>query len=338
MISNSMNDPIDIVYLWCDGNDPSFLREKNLALKNWGCPSSDSETGRMRYEDNDELKYSLRSVFTYLPWINHIFIISNKQTPSWLQENPQISIIDHSDIIPSELLPTFNSITIEMYIDQIPNLSEKFLLFNDDTFVNAHLPETFFFNKDKPIVRLVRDYNKWQFSSFKEAQQALSNNNISVHRKTMINSWLLYCSNHKKIEPFYILTHTIDAFTKTAFKQVLNIYPELKLFNRTPFRTSNNIQRILFQLEMQKSLGCELKIEKKLPFLAKKLPQFYKNKINCFEGTECEKTWCRIKNLNPKMFCLNSAHDASPETKIASKNLLNELFPTPSIFEKPSNK
>lgn len=57
-----------------------------------------------------ELKYSLRSVSQYLPWINKIYIVIDNQVPSWLNtEHPKIKIIDHKDILPADALPTFNS-------------------------------------------------------------------------------------------------------------------------------------------------------------------------------------------------------------------------------------
>ena len=55
-------------------------------------PSDDSN----RYRDNQELKYSLRSLYRYAPWIRHIYIVTNGQIPSWLNmDHPRISIVTH---------------------------------------------------------------------------------------------------------------------------------------------------------------------------------------------------------------------------------------------------
>jgi len=59
--------------------------------------------------DNGELRYSLRSVETFAPWVRNIYIVTNGQVPAWLNVNhPRIKIIKHEDIFPNkEDLPTF---------------------------------------------------------------------------------------------------------------------------------------------------------------------------------------------------------------------------------------
>ena len=159
---------IDVVYLWCDGSDPLFSDRKKARLIEQGLTWNENNLGSIRYFDNSELKYSLRSVSRYLPWINHIFIVTDGQRPVWLRDNPKLTIVDHREIIPAELLPTFNSVTIEMYLHKIPNLSEKFLFFNDDMFINASLNPDFFFQNEKPVVRLIRDHDRWQFKTLQD--------------------------------------------------------------------------------------------------------------------------------------------------------------------------
>lgn len=97
-----------------------------------------------RYHDKNELKYSLRSIEKFAPWIRHIYIVTNGQIPHWLNlNNPKISLISHTDICPAELvskiLPTFSSFAIETFIHRIPNLSQRFLYFNDDVFLGQPL-------------------------------------------------------------------------------------------------------------------------------------------------------------------------------------------------------
>ena len=51
---------IDLVYLWVDGNDPVWRAKRNAFM---GKAQDDSpENCKGRTADNDELKYSLRSV------------------------------------------------------------------------------------------------------------------------------------------------------------------------------------------------------------------------------------------------------------------------------------
>ena len=49
-----------------------------------------------RFEDNEELRYSLRSLEQYAPWVRRIFIVTNGQIPHWLNlDNPRVSIVTH---------------------------------------------------------------------------------------------------------------------------------------------------------------------------------------------------------------------------------------------------
>ena len=76
---------------------------------------SEENLGVMRYVDHQELRYSLRSVEAYAPWVNHIYVITDEQKPSWMKSHPKITIIDHSEIVPSIYRPLFSSIAIEHF-------------------------------------------------------------------------------------------------------------------------------------------------------------------------------------------------------------------------------
>ena len=156
---------IDLVYLWVDGSDPVWLAKKNAVC---GAVISDAATnGVGRYVDNDELKYSLRSIECYAPWVRKIFIVTDSQIPKWLDtSNPRIKIVDHKEIIPGQYLPCFNSSVIEHFICKIPGLSEHFLYANDDMFINRCVsPEDFFASDGFPVVRhnrrLFRKFTLW---------------------------------------------------------------------------------------------------------------------------------------------------------------------------------
>lgn len=49
-----------------------------------------------RFEDNEELRYSLRSVETHAPWVRHVYVVTNGQIPSWMNlDNPRLTIVTH---------------------------------------------------------------------------------------------------------------------------------------------------------------------------------------------------------------------------------------------------
>ncbi|KAI9914538.1 hypothetical protein PsorP6_007846 [Peronosclerospora sorghi] len=154
--------PIDVVYTWVNGTDPRWKREKEFWHKHWiasltGQPlpvwgqdadvkGQDDSNADNRFRDNEELRYSLRSLEKYAPWVRHIYVVTDGQIPSWLDiESPKLSIVKHADIFANKShLPVFSSPAIEWNLDNIPGLSDMFLYFNDDVFLGSPVrPEDF---------------------------------------------------------------------------------------------------------------------------------------------------------------------------------------------------
>ncbi|XP_011302956.1 N-acetylglucosamine-1-phosphotransferase subunits alpha/beta [Fopius arisanus] len=133
--------PIDVVYTWVNGSDPKFIDN----LKKY-VPVSNVNSAASRFNDKDELRYSLRSLEMYAPWVRHVYIVTNGQIPNWLDmDNPRMTLVTHNDIFPNKShLPTFSSPAIESHIHKIPGLSDKFLYFNDDVLLGSEVwPEDF---------------------------------------------------------------------------------------------------------------------------------------------------------------------------------------------------
>ncbi|XP_012527636.1 N-acetylglucosamine-1-phosphotransferase subunits alpha/beta [Monomorium pharaonis] len=133
--------PIDVVYTWVNGSDPAFLEsfQRHVPVVDLGAAAS-------RFNDKDELRYSLRSLEMYAPWVRHVYIVTNGQIPSWLDmDNPRVTLVTHEDIFLNKSdLPTFSSPAIESHIHRIPGVSDKFLYFNDDVMLGAEVwPEDF---------------------------------------------------------------------------------------------------------------------------------------------------------------------------------------------------
>lgn len=133
--------PIDVVYTWVNGSDPIFIDN----LKKY-VPINDVNAAKSRFNDKDELRYSLRSLEMYAPWVRHVYIVTNGQIPNWLDmDNQRMTLITHEDIFKNKKhLPTFSSPSIESNINNIPGLSDKYLYFNDDIFLGSEVwPEDF---------------------------------------------------------------------------------------------------------------------------------------------------------------------------------------------------
>ena len=87
-----------------------------------------------RFRDKDELRFSLRSLWKFAPWVRHVYVVTNGQVPGWLAlDRPRLSVVTHEEIYPNRShLPTLSSPSIETHLHRIAGLSEHFLYFNDD--------------------------------------------------------------------------------------------------------------------------------------------------------------------------------------------------------------
>lgn len=208
---------IDFVVTWVDGNDPVWLaskekyaKESNLAL------NSDA-----RYRDWDIFKYWFRAVEKYAPWVNKIFLITEGHLPKWINlEHPKLVHIKHSDYIDEQYLPTFNSNVIELNISNINELSENFVLFNDDMFINAPVLEGDFFDKDglpKDIGIFSPIVPKWGGIS------SIVLNNLEIINK-YFNARDVLKKSFKKFYNFQYGKHVLKNICVSPWKPVIGFY------------------------------------------------------------------------------------------------------------------
>ncbi|RHY27682.1 hypothetical protein DYB32_006616 [Aphanomyces invadans] len=153
--------PIDVVYTWVNGSDPRWKREKDHWHRRWKAQiqgeifdetddsvvfDASAAATENRFRDNEELRYSLRSIEMYAPWVRHVYLVTDGQIPNWLNvDSPRLTIVPHRSIFLNQShLPVFSSPAIEANLDNVPGLSSHFLYFNDDVFLGAPVtPEDF---------------------------------------------------------------------------------------------------------------------------------------------------------------------------------------------------
>lgn len=140
-----INFPIDVVFTWVNDKDPEWQRKYQSHRYINSEFHGQYATDQARFSNHNELYYSIKSVVRNLPWVRTIFLVTDNQQPLWLNEYPNVKVIDHSTIISANYLPTFNSHVIEAHLHNIPNLAEHFIYFNDDVFVARPLPPGHFF-------------------------------------------------------------------------------------------------------------------------------------------------------------------------------------------------
>ncbi len=137
---------IDFVITWVDGSDPEWQIRKN-ALS--GSLSTDDR--EERYRDWGLLPYWFRGAEKYAPWVRKIWFVCDQEPPEWLNtDHSKLEIVRHEDYLPDEYRPAFSANPIELNLHRIKGLSEKFVYFNDDTFLIKNVRESFFFKDELP--------------------------------------------------------------------------------------------------------------------------------------------------------------------------------------------
>lgn len=131
---------IDFVVTWVDGSDKKWAEKRN--------EYSDKPVNPSRFRDWGFLKYWFRSIEKYAPWVNKIYFVTYGHLPDFLDINHEkLVVVKHEDFIPKQYLPTFSSHPIEFNLHRIEGLSEYFVYFNDDMYLNNPVsPEDFFKN------------------------------------------------------------------------------------------------------------------------------------------------------------------------------------------------
>jgi len=164
---------IDIVYTWVDGSRPEWQTGLRHARAQAARGMAWDAATPNRSLDRQELRYSLRSVASYAPWVRHIHIVTPNQRPGWLAPSAKITIVDQHDLFPNRRhTPTFNSHAIESHLDRIPGLSEQFIYLNDDMFfASPVLPGDYFDAAGRPRVSfgLTRRLHRGLFGRYTEA-------------------------------------------------------------------------------------------------------------------------------------------------------------------------
>lgn len=144
VLASDVTFDIDIVFSWVDGTSSEFQRARAQRMKTYVVGEGDDSEAR--YRQIDELKYALRSVYLYAPWIRRIFIVTDSPAPAWLADHPAVTIVRSEEFFSDpEALPTHNSHAVESQLHKIDGLSEHFLYSNDDMFFGRPVrPEMFF--------------------------------------------------------------------------------------------------------------------------------------------------------------------------------------------------
>ncbi len=319
-------EPIDIVYLWVDGNDPVWRlkRARRAALLSEDTRADMALHGNVegRFRDNDELRYSLRALERFFPGHGHIYLVTDSQVPNWLRQNDRITVIDHKDLIPAAALPTFDSGHIESYIHRISGLSERFFYFNDDVFFGApvHVEDWFFAGGS---------YAAWSQQSDVSLEQACVNEAATENACLLSRQWF---EAHPQCvlgeaHSFRTFAHAPRPLLKSALTKLEAQQPELYARSRsTVFRVWN-----------QPSLICDFALRWGMSQGSTRVREY----SHLYVSTGAANAATQLGELmaawgQVDFFCVNDTTDDADSNDprlLQAREALQHMFPRPSSFE-----
>jgi hypothetical protein len=226
---------IDAVILWVNGNDDKH----KIKISNYVDNKSEISLTkfRTRFDQVNEIKFTIDSILKFAPYIENIHIITDEQTPEFLEKidnndyYKKVSIVDHKVVFKDfeQFLPTFNCRPIETCMHRIPGLAEHFIYFNDDFFLIKHTKPTDFFRNGLPVLR-----GKWLkfdkdifYKKFKKIRVG--------HKKAQQKAAQLV-----GLKKYYNFKHTPHPLRKSTFKTYFNNNPNIFIENiKYRFRNKN---------------------------------------------------------------------------------------------------
>ena len=334
---------IDFVVLWLDSTDPAWIESYNSYRPDK--PIQD----KARFRNWDLFRYWFRSVERYAPWVNKVFLITNGKFPDWINRDcEKLVLVKHSDYIPVKYLPTFSSNTIELNIGRIESLSEHFVFFNDDMFINAPVTPEYFFKEGLPC-----DYNfesvfrnphynskiKFGVDLMMYSDIAVLNNHFD-RREVVKKAWKkwygphlwgkallfsLLMFNRHKFESF-VLFHHAQPMLKSVFHEIWEKEEYLMNDSCSRFRKELSLNQYIVRY-------WQFASNRFYPMKKSGLLYSYYNKDIL---TDLEKVILEERTVN---LCINDTPDCSDEDfELAAESVRSAFakkFPIPSTYEKP---
>ncbi|MHA4850941.1 stealth family protein [Rhodococcus sp. MSC1_016] len=229
--ASDINFDIDLVFSWVDGSSKEFQAQRAKRMQNYVVGEGDDSEARFR--QINELKYALRSVHMYAPWIRRIFVATDSDRPAWLADDPRITFVPSEEFFADpSVLPTHNSQAVECQLHHIPDLSEHFLYSNDDMFFGRPVGPEMFFSPGgismfiEATTRIGLGHNDEQRSGFENAAR--------VNRRLLQNRFGVTTTRH--------LEHAATPLRRSVLEEMEKEFPdEFADTAASTFRASSNI-------------------------------------------------------------------------------------------------
>lgn len=257
-------EKIDFIVTWVDSNDPEWIKSYNYYRP------EKPITDHARFRNWDIFRYWFRAVERYAPWVNKVFLVTNGTFPDWINpECDKLVLVKHSDYMPEKYLPTFNSNAIELNFGRIKELSEHFVLFNDDIFLNAPVEPEYYFREGLPCDcnyespysnRIHTKENNYGIGITKYCNVSIINSHFN-RKKVVRQAWNKWYGKHMWGKPLllsllmlgrerfenFITIHLEQAMLKSVFQEIWEKEPDVLDKSCSRFRSETDLNQWLMR-------------------------------------------------------------------------------------------
>ena len=301
-----MNE-VDIIITYVNCEDPIWYNDYFNCIG-----SSKLGNSKNRFRDLGTLRYLLRGIEENLKWIRkvHLVVSSDSQVPDWVNRNT-VNIIYHSDIIPSDLLPVFNSCAIEMFLPLIQDLSPKYIYFNDDMFPINPIEKTYWFRDDKVC------------TNFGVQPHMNYNTTSSIFLSNILNSSRLVTG----VDILFDFKHLPLGFITEEDRKFYNNHKEEIIKNITKIRDAKNYNQYLYQINY---------FVNNMVYLRQPIGKYYQFTLNSIELKDICNS---IINKDSPLLCINDNFPLIVKSNILEErvssiiNAFKRTFPNKSKYE-----
>ena len=331
-------EDVDLVYTWCDSADPVWNARRLATMKAFNLVADPSANAECRYAANDELRFSLRSAEQCVPWVRRAFLViaDDATPPKWLRlDHPKLRIVRLGEILPDPSKPCFCSDAIEHRLAFIPDLAERYLFSNDDTFFARPLAPDFFYARDG-----------YPFFRFGGERKPLSEAAYPTYARMLENSAGLVRGAYGGCRAAGLAKalvsyphHNIDAYRKSDVQDAYHRFSRsIEPMYDYPFRSPECIQRVLYAYDaIARGHGhfrlARFRTEGRRAWYKRLLRPGYADSLS-FVREKWKTGPAQLKKWRPGLFCFNDTVGISDADREWVRGVFNELFPEKSSFER----
>ena len=318
-------EPIDIFIKYIDLSDPNLNRTGISQVK--------------KEEDNQELRYSIRSILQNIPWIRKIFILMPNEKVKYFKSPEEIKdkiiYVKDKDLLgfdtASSNLFRFNLFRMKKF-----GLSENFILMDDDYFIAQPLNKSdFFYEEDGKILPYLITNEYYEMNKDKLQNKLniylVNKDSYNIHtetgfdiiqKRTLLFMYKIFGNDDKRygkklIQPGF--SHNAIPVKISEIEEMYNYinnnYDYANIFLSSLVRTTYDLHMHTFYMTYVKN-----KYDRKVS----KIPS------GLYDLSEM----ANIKTGVVKLFVINTSNkNYNNNLYIFEKKLLNSLFPNKTQYE-----